>query len=33
MKTTFDPDIVLRLPLMAHLATIAADGAPRNART
>lgn len=27
----FDPEEVLRLPLMANLATIATDGAPRNA--
>lgn len=31
MKTSFDPTEVLRLPLMANLATVAADGAPRNA--
>jgi len=31
MKTPFDPDDVLRLPLMANLATLAEDGAPRNA--
>ena len=31
MKTTFDPGIVLSKPLMANLATIAEDGAPRNA--
>lgn len=31
MKTHFDPEDVLRLPLMANLATLAEDGAPRNA--
>ncbi len=31
MKTTFDPEEVLNLPLMANLATLAADGSPRNA--
>lgn len=31
MKTPFDPDDLLRLPLMAILATLAEDGAPRNA--
>jgi hypothetical protein len=31
MKTGFDPEDLLRLPLMANLATVAADGAPRNA--
>jgi general stress protein 26 len=31
MKTPFDPDEVLRLPLMANLATVDGDGAPRNA--
>jgi hypothetical protein len=31
MPTPFDPEDVLRLPLMANLATLAADGAPRNA--
>jgi len=31
MPTPFDPEDVLRLPLMANLATIDADGAPRNA--
>ena len=29
--TPFDPDRVLALPLVANLATVAADGAPRNA--
>lgn len=31
MARDFDPDEVLNLPLMANLATVAADGAPRNA--
>ena len=31
MKTTFDPQAVLKLPLMANLATVAEDGSPRNA--
>lgn len=31
MPTSFDPEDVLRLPLVANLATCAADGAPRNA--
>ena len=31
MPTPFDPDAVLRKPLMANLSTVAADGAPRNA--
>ena len=31
MKTSFDPEQVMRLPLMANLATTAEDGAPRNA--
>ncbi|ETX28755.1 pyridoxamine 5'-phosphate oxidase family protein [Roseivivax isoporae] len=31
MKSAFDPEDVLRLPLMANLATLAEDGAPRNA--
>lgn len=31
VKTEFDPEDVLRLPLMANLATLAEDGAPRNA--
>jgi hypothetical protein len=31
MPTPFDPKDVLRLPLMANLATLAEDGAPRNA--
>jgi hypothetical protein len=31
MKTAFDPDGILHLPLMANLATRAADGSPRNA--
>lgn len=31
MSTPFDPEDVLRLPLMANLATLAEDGAPRNA--
>ncbi len=31
MKTSFDPETVLELPLMANLATVAADGSPRNA--
>lgn len=31
MKTHFDPEDVLRLPLMGNLATLAEDGAPRNA--
>ncbi len=31
MKTAFDPEDVLRLPLMANLATVDQDGAPRNA--
>lgn len=31
MPRPFDPETVLALPLMANLATIAADGAPRNA--
>ncbi|RFU12570.1 pyridoxamine 5'-phosphate oxidase [Rhodobacteraceae bacterium W635] len=31
MPTPFDPEDVLRLPLMANLATIDAEGAPRNA--
>ena len=31
MKTPFNPELVLDRPLMANLATIAADGAPRNA--
>ncbi|WGH79226.1 pyridoxamine 5'-phosphate oxidase family protein [Jannaschia ovalis] len=29
--TPFDPDRVLALPLVANLATVTADGAPRNA--
>lgn len=31
MPTPFDPEDVLRLPLMANLASLAKDGAPRNA--
>ena len=31
MPTPFDPEEVLRLPLMATLCTLAADGAPRSA--
>ncbi|MBF9044445.1 pyridoxamine 5'-phosphate oxidase [Rhodobacterales bacterium HKCCE4037] len=31
MPTPFDPMEVLALPLMANLATVSADGAPRNA--
>ena len=31
MPTPFDPEEVLNLPLMANLATLAEDGAPRNA--
>jgi len=31
MPRPFDPEEVLRLPLVANLATIDADGAPRNA--
>ncbi len=31
MPTSFDPDDVLRLPLMAILATLAEDGSPRSA--
>ncbi|WP_245446026.1 pyridoxamine 5'-phosphate oxidase family protein [Mesorhizobium kowhaii] len=31
MPRTFDPDDVLSRPLMANLATVSADGAPRNA--
>lgn len=31
MKTGFDPRDILHLPLMANLATAAADGGPRNA--
>lgn len=31
MSSTFDPEAILARPLMAHLATIAGDGAPRNA--
>jgi hypothetical protein len=31
MTTPFEPEEVLRLPLMANLATRAEDGAPRNA--
>lgn len=31
MPTTFDPQDVLRLPLMAFLATLAEDGSPRTA--
>ncbi|MCF3936597.1 pyridoxamine 5'-phosphate oxidase family protein [Acuticoccus sp. M5D2P5] len=31
MGTPFDPEIVLSRPLMANIATVAADGAPRNA--
>jgi len=31
MKTEFDPQNVLRLPLMANLATVSDDGSPRNA--
>lgn len=31
MPNAFDPEDVLRLPLVANLATCAADGAPRNA--
>ena len=31
MPRPFDPEEVLRLPLMATLATVAADGAPRSA--
>lgn len=31
MGRSFDPDEVLRLPLMAFLATLAPDGGPRNA--
>lgn len=31
MMRAFDPDKVLSLPLMANLATVADDGAPRNA--
>ena len=31
MGQPFDPDDILKLPLMANLATVAEDGAPRNA--
>lgn len=31
MMRAFDPEAVLTLPLMAKLATVAGDGAPRNA--
>ena len=31
MPTEFDPDQVLSLPLMANLATVTPEGAPRNA--
>ncbi len=31
MTASLDPDIVLSRPLMANLATVSADGAPRNA--
>lgn len=31
MPTPFDPELVLSKPLMAHLATVALDGTPRNA--
>lgn len=31
MMQAFDPNAVLTLPLMANLATVAEDGAPRNA--
>lgn len=31
MPTPFDPEEILHLPLMANLATLAEDGAPRNA--
>ncbi|GAA5074172.1 pyridoxamine 5'-phosphate oxidase family protein [Roseibacterium beibuensis] len=31
MSETFDPEELLRLPLMANLSTLAVDGAPRNA--
>lgn len=31
MKTAFDSEQILHLPLMANLATVAEDGAPRNA--
>lgn len=31
MPQTFDPNEILQLPLMANLATVTADGAPRNA--
>jgi hypothetical protein len=31
MPRKFDPDDVLDRPLMANLATVTADGAPRNA--
>jgi len=31
MTTAFDPAEILHLPLMANLATVAADGSPRNA--
>lgn len=31
MPTAFDPQEVLSLPLMANLATVPSDGAPRNA--
>jgi hypothetical protein len=31
MKTAFDPADILLKPLMANLATVAADGSPRNA--
>jgi hypothetical protein len=31
VKTPFDPEDILRRPLMANLATLARDGSPRNA--
>lgn len=31
MPRSFEPEVVLRLPLVANLATAAADGSPRNA--